>query len=108
MATELKGTKHDQGKPPIELISPWFLEGVARVLGFGAKKYSAHNWRGGLEYSRVLGAIGRHFLEILKGNDVDPETGELHIDHLGCEAMFLSEQMHRGTGLDDRYKPSKD
>lgn len=103
---ELTGTKHDQEKAPIELLSPAFLTGVAEVLAFGAKKYTAHNWRGGIAYSRILGSIGRHFLAILDGEDVDPESGKLHVDHLGCEVMFLSEQMHKGTGLDDRYNPS--
>lgn len=105
MAKELKGTKHDQEKPPVELLSPAFLLGVAAVLGFGAKKYAAHNWRGGIAYSRILGAIGRHFLAIVDGEDIDPESGLPHVDHLGCEVMFLSEQMKKGTGLDDRYKP---
>lgn len=103
---ELKGAKNDQEKPRVELLPAAPLLGIAQVLTFGAKKYAAHNWRGGFEYSRLLGAIGRHFLAILEGEDIDPESGLPHVDHLGCEVLFLSEQMKKGTGLDDRYRPS--
>lgn len=99
------GTKHDQGKPPMALLDPEFLEGVARVLDFGAKKYAAHNWRNGLAYSRLISASYRHLGAINKGEDVDPETGELHAYHLGCTIMFLASMMKTRPDLDDRWKP---
>lgn len=106
-----EGTKHDAGKPPMHLIDSDALAELARVLGFGAKKYSAHNWRAGLSFSRVLGAIMRHAAAINRGEDIDPETGLLHAGHLLCEAMFLcSFQLHPETyaGFDDRWRPAKD
>jgi hypothetical protein len=84
-----EGIKYDGEKPRTDLLDPDFLLGVSRVLTFGAKKYSAHNWRGGINYSRLIAAILRHTFAILKGEDIDPETGELHTAHLGCEVMFL-------------------
>ncbi len=42
------GTKFDGGKPRMDLLDPLWLAEVARVLGFGAQKYAAHNWRGGI------------------------------------------------------------
>lgn len=100
------GTKYDQGKVPISLLDRKALEGVAAVLAFGAKKYAAHNWRGGISYNRLLDAMGRHYLAIVDGEDVDPESGLPHIDHLGCCWMFLSHAMKNKTGrfVDDRYK----
>ncbi len=102
MSTE--GTKHDAGKPPMELI-PWeALEGAARVLDHGKKKYTAHNWRGGFLWGRLAGAALRHLFAWLGGQDLDPESGLPHIDHALCCLMFLSAHVRSGLGVDDRYK----
>lgn len=98
------GIKHDSEKPPLQLLDPLALEGLAAVLAFGAKKYAAHNWRGGLSYSRLLGASMRHLFSILRGEDIDGESGLPHIDHLGCCWMFLSNMMKTRPDLDDRWK----
>jgi len=98
------GTKYDQDKNRVELIDAVALEGLARVLTFGANKYAAHNWRGGISYSRLLGALLRHTFAILRGEDVDPESGLPHIDHVGCCWMFLSNMMKTRPDLDDRWK----
>jgi hypothetical protein len=103
----LSGIKFDQEKPPVQLLDPLALEGVARVLDFGAKKYAAHNWRGGLSYSRLLGAALRHIFAIIRGEDNDPESGLPHVDHLGCCWMFLSNMMKTRPDMDDRYKEKK-
>lgn len=104
----MSGVKHDQEKAPMQLLDPLALEGLARVLEFGAKKYAAHNWRGGLSYSRLLGAAIRHTFAILKGEDTDPESGLPHVDHLGCCWMFLSNMMKTRPDLDDRWKAKKE
>ena len=97
--------KFDTEKPRMELLPTGPLVGVARVLTFGAKKYAAHNWRGGFDYSRLIGASLRHITSFNDGEDLDPESTESHIDHAICTLMFLSEQIKKGTGTDDRYKP---
>jgi len=99
-----EGTKYDQEKPRVDLLDPLALEGVAAVLTFGARKYAAHNWRGGISYSRLLGAALRHLFAIVRGEDNDPESGLPHVDHLGCCVMFLSNMMKTRPDLDDRYK----
>jgi hypothetical protein len=48
------GTKYDHEKPPMALLDAEFLEGVAKVLGFGANKYAAHNWRNVLLLAGLL------------------------------------------------------
>lgn len=101
---EQKGLKYDQAKPPIALLDANFLEGVASVLGFGANKYAAHNWRNGIQYSRLISAAYRHLGSINKGEDVDAESGLPHSYHLGCCVMFLSEMMRTRPDLDDRWK----
>jgi hypothetical protein len=98
------GTKFDAGKPMLDLIDPLAIEGLAAVLTFGAQKYAAHNWRGGLSYSRLIAAMLRHLFAIMRGEDIDPESGLPHIDHVGCCWMFLSNMMKTRKDLDDRYK----
>lgn len=99
-----KGFKFDKDKPPMALLDPAFLEGVANVLGFGANKYAAHNWRGGIEYSRLISAAMRHLNAINKGENIDPESGLSHAYHLGCCTMFLASMMNTRPDLDDRWK----
>lgn len=101
------GIKNDSDKDPVELLDPLALEGLAKVLAFGAKKYAKHNWRGGLSYTRLIGAALRHTFEILKGKDIDPESGLPHVDHLGCCWMFLSNMMKTRPDMDDRWKGTK-
>lgn len=103
--TQPKGVKHDQDKPPMYLLDPEFLEGVAKVLGFGADKYNAHNWRNGIKYSRLISAAYRHLGAINRGEDIDAESGLPHVYHLGCNVMFLSAMMGHRPDMDDRWVP---
>lgn len=95
--------KYDEDKVPLELLAPTALTEIAKVLQFGAKKYSAHNWRKGMKWSRLLGASLRHLFAYIRGEDKDPETGLSHLAHLGCCVMFLLEYQLLGLGTDDRY-----
>jgi hypothetical protein len=97
------GTKYDADKPRTDLLDPDALIGIAHVLSFGARKYAAHNWRKGISWSRLLGAILRHTFALMRGEDVDPESGLPHVDHLGCCWMFLSWHMKNRPDLDDRW-----
>lgn len=96
--------KFDAGKPRLELLPPEFLTGVAKVLTFGAQKYSAGNWASGdgFEWSRLYGALLRHITAWANGEDIDPESGLSHLYHAGCMLAFLAAHMERGLGVDDR------
>jgi hypothetical protein len=98
-----EGVKYDKDKSRIDLIDAEFLEGLGDVLKFGANKYAAHNWRGGIAYSRLIGAAYRHLGAINKGEDIDPESDLPHVYHLACCVMFLSWMMKHRKDLDDRY-----
>lgn len=100
-----EGLKYDEEKSPIDLVDSAFLEGVANVLAMGAKKYSRHNWRRGIAYSRLIAATYRHLGAINKGEDLDSESGLPHVHHLACCVMFLSWMMQNKPELDDRWKP---
>lgn len=101
----LGGQKFDQEKPRVDLLDADWLEGTARVLTFGAIKYDAHNWRKGIAYSRLIAAALRHLFAIMRGEDIDRESGLPHVHHLSCCVMFLSAMMKYRPDLDDRYKP---
>lgn len=96
--------KYDGGKPRVDLLPSAPLLAIAEVLGFGADKYAAHNWRKGMDYSRLIGAAYRHLMAYNDGQDKDPESGLSHLAHAGCCILFLLEQEAKGTGTDDRFK----
>src|ERR1700681_3782944 len=100
------GRKDDAEKLRHDLLDPWALEGLAAVLTFGANKYAAHNWRKGINNSRLVAAMERHLGAIKKGEHLDGESGLPHIDHLGCCWMFLSYNDKRRPDLDDMWKPN--
>lgn len=98
------GRKDDGGKPRWDLLDAEYLDGTAAVLAFGATKYNPHNWRGGISTSRLIAAMGRHYGAILRGEDVDPESGLPHWAHLSCCVMFFSWMVKHRPDLDDRFK----
>lgn len=99
-----EGIKHDAEKLRMDLISPIALEELAKVLGFGAKKYSSWNWSKGINYTRVIAAILRHTYAYLKGEDLDKETGVSHMASVMCNAMFLLHFEKLRSEFDDREK----
>ncbi len=84
------GVKHDGEKPRWDLV-PWAqLESVVRVLTFGARKYAPDNWKKIPDPKmRYIAAGLRHLVSRAKGEILDPESGEPHMAHLICCALFL-------------------
>ena len=81
---------------------------------FGAKKYARGNWMRGMSWNEVLDSMKRHIAAIEMGEDIDPDSGLPHIDHIACGAAFFSWYQNGPTKeqyaqFDDRmYKVSKD
>jgi hypothetical protein len=99
------GEKKDDGKERMDLLSSVAIGELARVLTFGCKKYSPNNWRLGIAWSRVIGAVLRHIFAWMRGQTYDPETGINHLAHAMCGIMFLLEYEETHKELDDRYVP---
>ena len=99
-----KGKKNDRAdnKPMMSLVEAEFVNKVAAVMTYGAKKYGKFNYRGGLEYTRVLDAALRHIYAYIEGEDKDPESGLCHIGHAGACLNILAYQMKNKGDLDDR------
>lgn len=98
--------RDDQDKVPLALLDPYALTQMAWVLDFGARKYSAHNWRDGIEVSRHISSALRHLFALNAGEDLDPESGLPHAAHLACCAMMLTWTMAFRPDLDDRWAPA--
>lgn len=92
------GLKFDGGKPQPTLLMRGCakaIAGVIAVLGFGAKKYAADSWKQVEDgETRYRDALYRHLSAIEQGETHDPESGLPHIDHIACNALFLSQKFH--------------
>lgn len=99
------GIKHDSNKPPLDLLTLEFLTGTANALAFGAAKYGRHNFKGGIDHSRLIAAALRHINQYNAGEDNDPESGESHLSHAAASLNMLMWMVANRPELDDRYKP---
>ena len=95
----MAGVKNDCGKARWDLV-PWReMEEVVHVLGFGADKYGADNWKhvpGARE--RYFAAAMRHLVAWKQGEELDAESGLPHLAHATTCLLFLS---HFNQGVKD-------
>lgn len=85
--------KTGNGKLDWTLLPYSALEETVKVLDFGGKKYPRDSWKAksGNYLQRYQAAAMRHLVEIIKGNNIDPESGLPHAAHLACNALFLTD-----------------
>ena len=106
-AAQRVAVKYDSGKASMHLLPFKALEEVGKVMAFGAKKYSDHNWRHGMAWSRLLAAGLRHLCSWAAGQDKDEESGLSHLAHAAFCVLALLEFSVDGGGVDDRWKDSQ-
>lgn len=99
-----EGTRLNEGRLRWALVDFKSLEGMVKVLEFGCKKYSPFNWKKGLKTTEICESLLRHIFAYLDGEDLDKESGLRHIDHLMCNAMFLSWMDENRPDMDTRHK----
>lgn len=98
-----QGVKYDQDKLQWSLLPFRALQEVVSVLGFGAKKYAADNWKHVPEArTRYVDAAFRHLTDWHLKERLDGETGKSHLAHAICCLLFLLwfEQEDRGNEND--------
>jgi uncharacterized HAD superfamily protein len=100
-----KGLRDNQGKPRIDLAPADAMIHVGKVLAMGADKYAERNWEHGMKYSKVVASLERHLAKWKAGEDLDNESGLHHIDHVLCNALFLSRYVRAFPEKDDRFIP---
>lgn len=98
-----KGTKEER----FDLVPVYPLTLLARLYAFGAKKYTAHNWRNGYEWSKSYAAAQRHLTAFWDGEDIDPETKVPHVINVAFHMFVLAQYMRDNREYDDRYKPAE-
>lgn len=97
-----KALRYNDGKLQWSMVDFDSLEGLVRVLEYGASKYSKGNWKKGMPVTQVTESLMRHLFAFLKGENVDPESGCRHISHVMCNAMFLEYILREKPHFDDR------
>jgi hypothetical protein len=99
-------TKADEGKVPLSLLPTEALREICKAMQFGVKKYSAHNWRKGMAWSRMHDALLRHVYDWAERKEGDDESGLSHLAHAGFCLLVLLTYEKLGLGEDDRWDPN--
>lgn len=116
--SKVLGEKFDNEKPRFSLLPKGVLSKVITVLEIGAKKYQEDNWQHveGAK-TRYFDALHRHVDAWWSGERNDPETGQHHLAHAVCCAMFLMwfdleedrtlDELLEAAGVEQPIIPSK-
>lgn len=99
-----KGNKLDTRKPRMTLIPVEFMIGLGKAFTFGSKKYTDHNFRKGIELTRLLDAAERHLKMELAGIDRDRDSGLPHWAHAAASLAMYAFIKKWHKNMDDRYK----
>jgi len=95
------GRKDDAGKLRMDLIPGYPLMRLAEVYTIGARKYADENWRAGISYKRIFGALMRHAWKWFMGETFDPD-GQHHLSSVAWCAFTLMEYEIIKPEFDDR------
>ncbi len=98
--------KKDKGKVRMDLLPPKALIAIAKIMTYGATKYSDFNYKKGkgLEWRQLYAACLRHLNAWNDGVEEDEETGESPLYHAGCCIMMLIDLIDSKKGKDTRFK----
>lgn len=102
-----RAIKNDSGKPDLSLIPYCSMIEEARALEVGMRKYGRYNYCGGMELSRIVGALLRHAFAFFNGEECDPVDGQPHLGSIKACCSLISRMRELGTLIDDRYKGEK-
>ena len=104
MEQRLTGLKHDREKPDLSLLPASAKIGIAKAFMFGAAKYGRYNYKGGMDWTRIIASADRHLTAFNAGEETDRESGLSHLFHLGACVMMLIDYQENKLGNDNRYK----
>ena len=103
MTPASEGIRYTEGKRRVDLVPPDAILALADLMGVNGHKYPDRNWEKGMDWSKVLGSLERHMLELKSGEDIDPTDNQHHAIKIMWNAMVLYCYWTRGLGTDDRY-----
>jgi hypothetical protein len=97
------GARANKGKVSFSMVPFHLLAGVARVFMGGKLKYAAWNWTKGMKWSSCFDCTCRHLFKWwYLGEDMDPDSGEHHLDHVLCNIFMLKHYTKSYLEGDDR------
>ena len=82
---------------------PATLEEMTVAMEYGEQKYGRNNWKKGMEWSRLVDAAQRHGLAIVRGEDIDAESGNRHVAHMLASIHMLLGNHAMNVGTNDLY-----
>ncbi len=105
---DLMGSK----KAPLSLVTYECVKGISQAMYYGAFQakridgkfgYGPYNWRNTeVRYSIYLDAILRHTFALADGEDLDPDSGLPHEDHIGANINLIKDAKKHNKLIDDR------
>jgi len=101
---QIKGeaVRYDYGKLRWDLMPDDALEKIVEIYTHGAIKYNDENWRDGFSWKRCIGSLKRHLKAFTTGEDIDEDSGALHLSQVAWNAITLLWFQLHGKGTDDR------
>jgi len=104
----MAGDRHNDGKPRLSYVleAPDAISGIAEVMHHStlSGKYARGNWKQGLSWTETADSLLRHLTAFVNGEDIDPDSGKPHVDHISCNALFLGQFHRTHRQFDDRTK----
>ena len=100
--------RYDLGKLKWQLLPDDAIEKIVEVYMHGDSKYAPENWRNGMSWKRMIGSLKRHTKAVTTGEDIDFDSGCLHLAQIAWNAISLIWYQLEGVGVDDRIKTCKD
>jgi hypothetical protein len=92
-----------QDKPPLHYLEPAAEEAIARAMKSGADKYGYRNFTiEPIKATVYIDALLRHILAWKNGDDVDPDSGQHPLAHIGANVHVALAAMAADKFIDDR------
>ena len=92
--------KYDQNKTRMDLVPLSVVESIAKVLTMGAQKYAENSWQNLPDFwKRYKAALLKQLTANDKDELIDQKSGLPYIDHVLCNAAFLSWGYHHGKSI---------
>lgn len=100
------GARANKGKIDLTLVPMLLLGGVTRVFMGGCLKYADWNWAKGMAWGSAMACTLRHLFKwwYLR-EDIDPESGEHHLDH-ALANIFMMKHYTRAYPEGDNRPPT--
>jgi len=99
---EGEALRYDFLKLRWDLLPDDAIEKIVEIYTHGSIKYEVNNWRKGFHWSRCIGSLKRHLKAFTTGEDIDKDSGALHLSQIAWNAITLLWYQLYFKGTDDR------